>query len=594
MRVVGLLALAVVGCSRTSLDFLPPPPEPPFDNRLRVDGEVCTSNPEDLVFPTRVLFLVDASESMRLTDPPDPVTGETRREAAVREALEDLLVVGRDAKVSLVRFSAQAQALTVEVDDDGNFVSYFTEDLQYALNRLPAVAETDRTTNFINALGEAYTQIRDELTRADRESLALTSYQVVLVTDGLPSAENGTRDQILEAVEGLSELRRIYRLQRLAFHTVLLEAGDLQADLLAEELLQEMSGVGQGSHRSIEAGSAVSFLDLGLTALQRLFTLDSLMAVNLNTLSRGDAFLSDSDGDGVSDDDEGRLGTDPRIADSDGDGCRDAVEATLLDAGLDPLDADDCKCFVPEFCFDDDVDGLCDNGCTDADGDDLCDCVDEDRDGRCDPANYVDSDGDGLVDCEERWTGTLQRGNDTDADGMLDFVELRAGTAPDLSDADDDLDFDVISNAAEVRTGTDPRFVSAQGRYATAYQYQLQTQAWTPGESCYGFSVSNITLNEVLPALDEAPAPTTPGRGVQAEPLGQGATGRNRVLVVAGEVPYDDRDSFARYRVACVEAWVQREGNYRDPPSGRLAVGPEDFVELRDFVADEHCPGGSP
>ncbi len=577
-----LLPALLLACSRTTLAPLPEPPDPPFDNRLRIDGEVCTSNPEDLVFPARVLFLIDASESMRLTDPPDPITGETRREAAVRETLEDLLVVGRDAKVSLVRFSAQAQALTVEVDDQGNFQSYFTDDLQYALNRLPVVSQTDRTTNFVNVLGEAYTQIRDELTRADRESLALTSYQVVLVTDGLPSAETGSFDQILEAVEGLSELRRIYRLSRLAFHTVLLESGDLQADLLAKELLESMSTTGGGAHRSIEAGSAVSFLDLGLTALQRVFTLDSLMAVNLNTLPRGDELLTDSDGDGMSDVDEARAGTDPRYADTDGDGCRDSVESTLLDAGLDPLDPDDCDCFVPEYCFDLDLDGLCDNGCLDDDDDDLCDCIDTDEDGRCDPSNFPDTDGDGLVDCEERWTGTLSRGNDTDADGLLDFVELRAGTAPDLADAEDDLDFDVIRNGAEVRTGTDPRRVSTLGRYEQAYRYATRTEAWAEGESCYQFSVSNISLAETLPA---------PSGDVLPETLGQGSTGRNRVLVVAGEVPYDDRESFARYRVACVEAWVRREGNHRSPPSGRVQLALEDFVELRDFAADVHCGG---
>jgi len=577
-----MIALLWIACSRTTLAPLPEPPEPPFDDRLRIDGEVCTSNPEDLVFPTRVMFLVDASESIRLTDPPDPVTGLTRREAAVQEALEDLLVVGRDARVSLMRFSSQAQALTIEVDDQGDFVSYFTGDLKYALNRLPAVAQTDRTTNFVNVLGEAYAQIRDELSRADRESLALTSYQVVLVTDGLPSAESGSREQILDAVEGLSELRRIHRLQRLAFHTVQLESGDLQADLAAEELLEAMAGVGQGVHRSVDQGSAVSFLDLGLTALQRIFTLDSLMAVNLNTLSRGDGFLVDSDADGIDDAQEWRLGTDPQRSDSDGDGCRDAVEATLLDAGLDPLDPDDCDCLVPEYCFDDDEDGVCDNGCADADGDDLCDCVDVDADGRCDASNYPDRDGDGLVDCEERWTGTLSRGNDTDADGLLDFVELRAGTAPDLADGDDDLDFDVIANVAEVRTGTDPRQVSAMGRYDSAYRYTLETRDWAEGGACSGFSVSNITLAEVLPAVERDAA-------AGSSPLGQDASGRNRVLVVAGEVPYDDRDSFARYRVACVEAWVRREGNQRSPPSGRLRVRPEDFVDLADFVAEEDC-----
>ena len=578
------ISLLVAACTRTDLAPLPDPPAPPFDNRLRVEGEVCTSNPQDLVFPTRVVFLVDASESMRLTDPPDPVTGLTRREVAIQEALEDLLVEGRDTKVSLVRFSAQAQALTVEVDKKGNFASFFTDDLTFALNRLTAVGETDRTTNFVNAIGESYVQMRDELTRADRESLALTSYQVVLLTDGLPSPDSGGPDEIMNAVEGLAELRRIYRLQRLAFHTVLLESGDLEADLAAETLLEEMALRGEGVHRSVDTGSAVSFLDLGLTALQRVFTLDSFMAVNLNTVAQGDEILADSDADGVPDIEEQRRGTDPQRADTDGDGCRDAVESTWFDAGLDPLDPTDCDCLVPEFCFDEDLDGACDNGCLDQDADQLCDCVDVDGDGRCDPSNYSDADGDGLVDCEERWTGTLSRGNDTDADGLLDIVELRYGTAPDLADQEDDLDFDVINNGDEVRTGTDPRRVSEQGRYELAYRYTLQTRALADSESCYGFSVSNISLEEMLPAVTRSPEVGSP-------PLGQGSSGRNRVLVVAGEVPYDDRNSFARYRVACVEAWVQRQGNLRSPPSGRMTVQPSDFVSLTEFDADLHCGG---
>ena len=46
----------------------------------------------------------------------------------------------------------------------------------------------------------------------------------------------------------------------------------------------------------------------------------------------------------------------------------------------------------------------------------------------------------------------------------------------------------------------------------------------------------------------------------------------------AGEVPFDDPESFARYRVACVEASFVYDGNYKYPPSGRVDIGEADFI----------------
>src|SRR4051794_24879513 len=48
--------------------------------------------------------------------------------------------------------------------------------------------------------------------------------------------------------------------------------------------------------------------------------------------------VGDADGDGLSDEEEADLGTDPADADSDGDGVSDGAE---VDAGTDPLDPND-------------------------------------------------------------------------------------------------------------------------------------------------------------------------------------------------------------------------------------------------------------
>ncbi len=63
-----------------------------------------------------------------------------------------------------------------------------------------------------------------------------------------------------------------------------------------------------------------------------------LAAMSVSTIARPATPLVDSDGDGLSDDEEEALGTDPLLADTDGDGFDDLEE---LLAGTDPLDPTD-------------------------------------------------------------------------------------------------------------------------------------------------------------------------------------------------------------------------------------------------------------
>lgn len=111
--------------------------------------------------------------------------------------------------------------------------------------------------------------------------------------------------------------------------------------------------------------------------------------------------LTDTDGDGIADLDEGaatRVDTDgdgrPDFMDldSDGDGFPDAREAGDADPGTPPVDTD--RDGIPDFRDD-------------------------------------DSDADGLSDVEERMRGCLNPANaDTDGDGQTDLAEVTAGTDP--------------------------------------------------------------------------------------------------------------------------------------------------------------------
>jgi MYXO-CTERM domain-containing protein len=118
---------------------------------------------------------------------------------------------------------------------------------------------------------------------------------------------------------------------------------------------------------------------------------------------------ADTDGDGLTDTEEGNLGTDPNSADSDGDGLDDGQEVHVY--GTDP-------------------------GNTDTDGDGLSD-GDEVNTYGTNPTSG-DTDGDGLSDSEELNThGTDPTRTDTDGDGLSDSAELNQyDTDPTTRDTD--------------------------------------------------------------------------------------------------------------------------------------------------------------
>lgn len=591
------LALLAAACSRADLEAIPAPPPPPRDDRLAVSGELCTLPPDRRDFPLRVLFVVDASESMEVTDPPDPATGLTGREAAVAATWGRLLDQSPDqVKVGIIRFSAQAASRTpVDADADGLPESYFSANRDQLATATAALRFTDRTTNYRNALDEAYLELRTELLRAEDESSPRTRYAVIFVSDGLPDETGGeagrnTADDIVAGVQALADLAALFDVGDFSFHTVYLSNPEgVLLDQPAQALLTRMAEAGGGTYRSVPQGETLDFLHIDLTSLQRLYRLRSLVALNLNQAtsagqipatpvpalddgafkdldldgepSCGD-LLIDSDGDGLADLVEQRIGTDPLATDTDGDGVGDRLEWRARTSGLDPLDPTDTGCFVPDRAEP--------GACEDADADGFCDCPDVDADGRCD---YPDTDGDGLTDCEEIFLGSSQVLADSDADGVPDLVELRLGTSPVDDDGPRDLDWDGTPNGVELRTGGDPLCDDAASRSESALDVTLE-EAGTAGASlCYRFRVARLTL---LPTRANAGA-DAPGNGL------------NRVLLFAGEAAFDDPGAFAAWRVACVEARYLLDGDRKDPPSGRMALVDEDFVPLARFDPRLHC-----
>jgi uncharacterized repeat protein (TIGR01451 family)/MYXO-CTERM domain-containing protein len=172
----------------------------------------------------------------------------------------------------------------------------------------------------------------------------------------------------------------------------------------------------------------------------------------------------DTDGDGLSDPDEGTIGTDPNDADSDDDGVRDGKEPM---PGVDSDKDGKVNALDP----DSDNDGIFDGtelgqGCADPatdrskmqctpDGDSgqtVTDPLDPDTDDGGAKDGEEDADHDGVIDPGERnptaGHGNDDRGLDTDNDGLSDGDEIDHGSDPMDADTDDD----------GIRDGDEPRW----------------------------------------------------------------------------------------------------------------------------------------
>ncbi|WP_282133667.1 Ig-like domain-containing protein [Cellulophaga baltica] len=161
----------------------------------------------------------------------------------------------------------------------------------------------------------------------------------------------------------------------------------------------------------------------------------------------------DTDGDGINDNEETSLGTDPSNPDTDGDGISDGQEVNT-DA-TNPLD--DCSS----------VNGS-PLGDSDCDNDGLT--TDQEVAAGTDPDN-PDSDNDGLSDGEEIALGTDPNNADSDGDGILDGQEVVDNTNP-LDDCDhnggralpeSDCDADGLTTAQEDAIGSDPNNADTDG-----------------------------------------------------------------------------------------------------------------------------------
>lgn len=428
-----LLAGMALGCSRTTL-YVRGDGHPPAD-RLALGGEVCTTDATEASFPVRVVFLVDTANGPLFSEF-DP---SNSRVEALSSAVSQHTVSG-DFAFSIVSFGARPRVHTAT--DAGGFTQGASE-LQAALGALtqPEACLAGVCRDYGDGLDLARSVIEGDIAQLDAGDRVRTQYAVVLLAGGAPLPLTDPWDEtIADFADSVVRLReRVEDAGALSFrmHTVQLGADNVGVDDRTASMLQQAAFVGGGRYEQFLTPDAISFDRFGLLKLTELLEGKSLLVSNRAAVAAVGDTVRDRDMDGLSDEAERNLGTDPDLPDTDRDGFTDLVELLVSTPPREFTDP-------PSFCVD------------------------------LGAPPWGDADEDGLNDCEERLTGTEVTLPDTDGDGVPDRIEVVARTnylEPDLLE---DVDWDGANNGLELLQHTDPISSDATAHLGSAYRYDVE------------------------------------------------------------------------------------------------------------------------
>jgi hypothetical protein len=400
------------------------------------------------------------------------------------------------------------------------------------LAALPSFAAVQGQTSYTSPLALAYQMLLADMNQLGTSERSNARYEIVFMSDGAPDPDDtevgeSIPQDVSDDVTNIANLQSTQQLAVVSFNTIYINAPNTPAnqEFQGSTLLSAMANLANGQFRQVNNHDPINLFFIQFASLVRTYALKSFIVSN--TTERAIASPSggtqpgvDTDGDGLDDSLEALIGTSPILADTDGDGFSDFLEYQYRNSGLNPLYPDDSSCSQS--------------------------------------TDRKDDDGDGLLNCEERFVGTSFKVSDTDGDGYPDDIEYKYGTNPVIVDNFGDLDFDGANNGFELTNHTDPLRDDTAEFSEIAYRYvvnDVTVDGGMPGQSCYSFDVSNITL---APTLSGVPG-TQPG-------------GTNTILLHVLATTADDTTAPGVEQIACVRPQYQSSPENTNPPGGTMTI----------------------
>lgn len=449
MRGGAWLLLLLVGCTDTGL-FGPGGSSAEAD-RVAFTGQVCAEDPVSGELPLRVVIVGDRAGGPLFADF-DPAGQRVQ----LLSSYVSSALASQNTELAVVGFAGRSRKLA---PTDGNFTRNPGE-LLNGINQL-SLAEpceaSGKCRDYVEGLRTARVLIEGDLAEAPAGRSIVTQYLILLVVGG-PQEPLASNTQCCAAADAACldqapspsascqterEQHEISELNRVAqeggalgvkLHVVHFAAdADPAVNQLAQDAMRSMAFAGTGSYQRFDNQAAFNAAAFDVLRERSSLRAKALFVSNINAKPASDGAAVDSDADGLSDEEEARIGTSPTTPDTDGDGLGDFVETVVE---FDPLTAD-----LPSACMGVDV--------------------------------YADSDLDGLGDCEEALLGTSPTLADTDGDGMPDQLELLGFTDYLDADADQDPDGDGVNNGDEILQHSDPRSTDSAIHLSHGYRYEL-------------------------------------------------------------------------------------------------------------------------
>lgn len=434
----------------------------------------CTTPSDAIKSNLKFIFIVDRSGSNKqrydLNNNNAPLPGTdptgTRRFDALMRFIQ---AYQADPNIywSMINFGSGVlgnpnfQGFTNNKDDFYNFV----------LDQKTRTAQIDGGgTNYLDALDRAYELIQDDIEAARTQTPKISSnYVLFFISDGEPIVTGQTQasNAILDKVRSIALFETE---EKLLVEGIQVNTGYYYSDPVepaARQILNDMSLAGSGDFSEFGAGQEIDFSRFAVPLRISKYDMKELWVVNINTLWQGNRLVRDSDSDGLSDEFEAQIGSNPNLYDSDGNGVGDGVEYRI-------------------------------SGGTRACKDPMCGTAMADPYTTCRSLRvngvYPDTDGDFLNDCEEKLLGSNREDFDSNSDYIPDDLSFRVNMSmSDMTDVSHiDPDFDGYSDYQELKLNTPMRFQNSSVPGLKMLHVVGRKISSDSSQDCYAYDVSNL------------------------------------------------------------------------------------------------------